>query len=310
MAIAKITLNGVTQMDVTGKTVTSGSMLSGTTALKNDGTDITGNIASKSSSDLTASGATVTAPAGYYGSAASKTIPDATYWIDVWDDGFWTDEGVRKWKLKPFAEVDVSEGDTPGYFGEGRHYGNDKNWTAVPANTTITPSTSAQTVGGTEYMMEGPLTVAAMPTGSATTPATTITANPSISVNSSTGVITATTSKTQSVTPTVSAGYVSSGTSGTITVSGSNTSSLSTQAATTITPTKQSQTAVAAGKYTTGAVTVAAIPAAYQDVTSVTATAADVRYGKVFVNSSGTAVTGTLSIVGTARLGTGTIGFE
>ena len=45
MAISKIILNGTTQMDVTGKTVTSGSMLNGTNALKNDGTDITGNIA-------------------------------------------------------------------------------------------------------------------------------------------------------------------------------------------------------------------------------------------------------------------------
>lgn len=96
--------------------------------------------------------------------------------------------------------------------------------------------------------------------GSATTPATTVTANPSISVNSSTGVITATASATKSVTPTVSAGYVSSGTAGTITVSGSNTSALSTQSGTTITPTTSEQTAVAAGKYTLGAVKVAAMP--------------------------------------------------
>lgn len=80
MAIAKViykesdSATGEVWMDTTQKTVTSGSMLSGTTALKNDGTGITGNIASKSSSDLTASGATVTAPAGYYASAASKSV--------------------------------------------------------------------------------------------------------------------------------------------------------------------------------------------------------------------------------------------
>lgn len=50
MAISKITLNGVTQMDVTGKTVTSGSMLNGITSLKNDGTDITGSILSQAGS--------------------------------------------------------------------------------------------------------------------------------------------------------------------------------------------------------------------------------------------------------------------
>lgn len=95
-----------------------------------------------------------------------------------------------------------------------------------------------------------------MPTGSAKTPATTITKTPSISVNSS-GLITASVSGTQNVTPTVSAGYVSSGTAGTITVSGSATKQLTTQAAKTVTPTTSSQTAVASGRYTTGAVTVA-----------------------------------------------------
>ena len=128
-------------------------------------------VARKTSSDLTASGATVTVPAGYYASPASKAVTS----------------------------------------------------------------------------------------GSASTPATGITANPSITVDSS-GLITATVSVSQSVSPTVSAGYISSGTAGTVTVSGNNTQQLSTQAATTITPSTSQQTAVAAGKYTTGAVTVAPIP--------------------------------------------------
>ena len=82
MAIAKVIYKtsaedtGTVWMDTTQKTVTAGTMLSGTTALKNDGTDVTGNIASKSSSDLTASNLTVSAPAGYYASAASKTLSD------------------------------------------------------------------------------------------------------------------------------------------------------------------------------------------------------------------------------------------
>lgn len=101
-----------------------------------------------------------------------------------------------------------------------------------------------------------------VPSGSATTPTTAITANPTISVSAS-GLITSTASASQSVTPTVSAGYVSSGTAGTITVSGSNTSQLATQGATTITPTESVQTAVTAGKYTTGAVSVGAIPSNY-----------------------------------------------
>ena len=166
----------------------------------------------------------------------------------------------------------------------------------LQSKSNISPTTSSQTITPDEgYTGLSSVQINAMPSGSATTPATTVTANPSISVSSG-GLITATASATKSVTPTVSAGYVSSGTAGTITVSGSNTSQLSTQAAATITPTKSSQTAVASGKYTTGAVTVAAIPAAYQDVTGVTAAAGDVVSGKTIVDSNGNTVNGSLVI--------------
>lgn len=90
--------------------------------------------------------------------------------------------------------------------------------------------------------------------GSATTPATTITANPSISVSNS-GLITATASASKSITPTVVAGYVSAGTAGTVTVSGSNTQQLTTKAAATYTPTTSNQT-IASGQYLTGAQTI------------------------------------------------------
>lgn len=97
-------------------------------------------------------------------------------------------------------------------------------------SATYTPSTSQQTASitadaGYDALGEVNVTVNAMPSGSAATPATTITANPTISVSSG-GLITASVSGSQSVTPTVSAGYVSSGTAGTVSVSGSNTSQL------------------------------------------------------------------------------------
>lgn len=57
--------------------------------------------------------------------------------------------------------------------------------------------------------------------GSATTPSTTITADPSISV-SNTGKITATASASKNITPSVGAGWVANGTAGAVTVSGSS----------------------------------------------------------------------------------------
>ena len=79
MAISKLILNGEVQMDVTSNTNVAGNMLSGVIGTKNDGTSVTGTIASKSSTDLTVSGATVTAPAGYYANAASKAVTTTTH---------------------------------------------------------------------------------------------------------------------------------------------------------------------------------------------------------------------------------------
>lgn len=68
----------------------------------------------------------------------------------------------------------------------------------------------------------------------------------------------------------------------------------------TVTPTKLQQNITPdSGYYGLSDVTVSPIPASYQDVSSVTAGAGDVLTGKVFVNSTGTAVTGTMVNNGT-----------
>ncbi len=148
-------------VDTSDATLDSGAkMLNGVTAYAN-GTKYTGSITTKTSSDLTASGATVTAPAGYYASSASKSVASGS-------------------------------------------------------------ATAPSTISGT-------------------------------SATVSTGTNTLTLSKTISVTPTVSAGYVSSGTAGNSDVS--LTASVTTKAAATITPTTSSQT-IASGTYLTGAQTI------------------------------------------------------
>lgn len=64
----------------------------------------------------------------------------------------------------------------------------------------------------------------------------------------------------------------------------------------TVTPTKKQQNVTPdSGYYGLSDVTVAAIPDAYQDVTSVTATAGDVLTGKIYVTKDGVVTTGTMA---------------
>ena len=137
-----------------------GKMLSGNTAYAN-GVKYTGSIVTKTGTDISASGDTVTVPAGYYASQQTKAVAS----------------------------------------------------------------------------------------GSATAPATISGSSASIS----TGTNTLTLSKTISVTPTVSAGYVASGTAGNSSVS--LTASVTTKGAATYTPTTSDQT-IAASTYLTGAQTI------------------------------------------------------
>ena len=244
-------------------------------------------ITSMSSTDLIVSGATVTTPAGYYAESASKSVASGTAGTPTATKGTVSNHQVS---------ITPSVTNTTGYITGGTNNGTAVTVTAaelasgnkeitsngtdidvvgystvsvaVPeaslqAKTGINPTTSSQTItADSGYDGLSSVQINAMPSGTASTPATTITANPSISINS-TGLITATTSASQNITPSVSEGYVSSGTSGTVTVSGSNTQQLTTQAAKTVTPTESEQTAVAANVYTTGIVKVGAISSTY-----------------------------------------------
>lgn len=64
--------------DISDSTAAAGDVLSGKYFYTSNGTKTQGSIASKSSTDLSASVLTVTVPAGYYSSAATKTCSDAS----------------------------------------------------------------------------------------------------------------------------------------------------------------------------------------------------------------------------------------
>ena len=185
-------------VDTSDATLNNNSkLLSGVTAYAN-GTKYTGNIATKTSADLTASGDTVTVPSGYYASSATKAVAS----------------------------------------------------------------------------------------GSATAPASISGTSASVS----TGTNTLTLSKTISVTPTVSAGYVASGTAGNSAVS--LTASVTTKGAATITPTTSDQT-IASGTYLTGAQTISG------DANLV---ASNIVSGKTIFNIAGTAVVPIISQDSTTKV--------
>lgn len=160
MAVAKVILNGNTLIDTTDKTVTSGGMLSGVTALKNDGTSITGSISTKTSSDLTASGATVTAPAGYYSSSASKSVSSgsattpattitANPTISVSSGGLITASVSGSQSVTPTVSAGYVSSGTAGTVTVS---GSNTQQLTTQAAQTITPTTTNQTIASGKYL--------------------------------------------------------------------------------------------------------------------------------------------------------------
>ena len=211
------------------------------------------DITRRDSTSLSASGATVTVPAGYYSSQASKLVSTTTH-------------------PKPTVSLNSTTGvvtashvQTTGYVTGGTT--TETLELTTKAAATITPSETQQEIASGQYLT-GKQTIAAIPStyvGSGITKdptptasgktvtipagyyseqttkdvATVTQATPSVSVNSS-GLITAT--------ATQSAGYVSAGTK-------SGTKQLTTKSAATITPGTTDQT-IAASTYLTGVQTI------------------------------------------------------
>ena len=149
---------------------------------------------------------------------------------------------------------------------EGKYLEDDITLTDVSSSSptlqtksvSYSPTTSQQTAtvtadNGYDALSQVNVTVAAMPSGTVTAPASISGSSASVS----TGTNTLTLSKTVSVTPTVStAGYVSSGTAGNSSVS--LTASVTTKGATTYHPSTTDQS-IASGTYTTGTQTIKAV---------------------------------------------------
>lgn len=350
--LSKVTVNPIPSdyQDVSGVTATAADVLSGATFVSSTGTEVSGTIETKDSSDISITGDTITVAAGYYASSATSSIGEgalsasATGSATVSAVSFAYNSTGGNFTISGSSAISGSASatvETAGYVGSATSASGATTGTASVSATvakiagetaitgtkmvtpvisrTTTTATGATNVGsGTAsttkptsgYFVsvktaESTSTVTATPSvttegygngsyhgiagataivgasaateayitvpgGSATTPATTISATPAISISTG-GLITATVAANSSITPTVDDGYITAGTAGTVSVSGSNTSQLTTKAASTYYPSTSDQT-VASQVYLTGVQTFKAVK-----LTAVSA--ANIKYG-------------------------------
>ena len=112
-------------------------LLSGKELINQDGNKITGTISTKTSSDLTSSGATVTVPAGYYASSASKSVSTAT-------------QATPNISVNSSGLITASVTQSAGYVSSGTKSSTKQLTTKSAA--TITPRTSDQTIASGTYL--------------------------------------------------------------------------------------------------------------------------------------------------------------
>lgn len=112
-------------------------LLAGYQLIDQSGQAVTGTIPSKAASDLTASGATVTVPAGYYAAQASKSVATAT-------------QATPSIAVNSSGKITASATQAAGYVAAGTKTSTMQM--TVQAAKTWTPGTSDQTLASGKYL--------------------------------------------------------------------------------------------------------------------------------------------------------------
>lgn len=120
-----------------------------------DGTKYTGTAAENDSGDLTVSGATVTAPAGYYSSSASASVASGSATAPATVSGTSATVSTGTNTITLSKTVSVTPVVSAGYVSAGTAGNSDVSLTAAvttKAAATITPGTSNQTIAAGTYL--------------------------------------------------------------------------------------------------------------------------------------------------------------
>lgn len=160
MGISKVIVNNVTKVDLTSDTVAANKLVSNYTAHDKAGNAVTGTIATKTASNVTVNGATVTVPAGLYESAVSKTVtsgsaatPATTITsnpsISVSSSGLITASNSKTQSVTPTVTAGYVSSGTAGTITVS---GSNTQQLTTKAAATYTPGTTAQTIASGQYL--------------------------------------------------------------------------------------------------------------------------------------------------------------
>lgn len=143
-------------IEPSGSTLTNGNqMLENIKSFNAEGVEITGTIPSRSASDLTASGATVTVPAGNYGTQATKSVATGSATAPNSISGTSATVSTGTNTLTLTKSVSVTPAVTPGYVASATAGNSSVSLTAsvtTKAAATITPTTTDQTLAAGTYL--------------------------------------------------------------------------------------------------------------------------------------------------------------